>query len=204
MKNRTGHEPSSGRKRLLATARFLGLVSPVVIGVMNAPSILEAQSGPAFDVASVKPHGPGDRHFALPQFSPAGRFSVAGVPLQIVIAFAYNLPFQGTQISGGPDWLRSPEGVYDIEAKADADALKGLSHRALENKMRLMLQAFGPKATCNPDRRGRLERPGERVPPNPPAWKPRWTIWPNDALLVQSSKSPDNTHYRKQSRQRLE
>jgi uncharacterized protein (TIGR03435 family) len=67
---------------------------------------------------------------------------VVGVPLQIVIAFAYNVPFQGTQLSGGPDWIRSMEGVYDIEAKADADAVKGLSPKGRVDKMRLMLQGM--------------------------------------------------------------
>jgi uncharacterized protein (TIGR03435 family) len=94
---------------------------------------LKAQSPPAFEVASVKPHKPGDRNFSFPKFLP-GRFAVAGIPVQILIAIAYNLPFQGTQLSGGPDWIRSMDNLYDIEATADGNV--GV------DKMRLMLQTL--------------------------------------------------------------
>ena len=101
------------------------------------------QPGPAsFEVASVKPHKASERVFGFPQFQPGGRFTSTGVPLQIVIAVAYNLPFQGTQLSGGPDWIRSVEGAYDIEAKANADDLKGLSPEDRAKKLRSMLQAL--------------------------------------------------------------
>jgi uncharacterized protein (TIGR03435 family) len=114
-------------------------LSIAVALLATAPS--RAQS-PAFEVASVKLHGADDRHMAFPELTPGGRFSVAGLPLQIVIAVAYNLPFQGTQLSGGPDWIRSRDGVYDIEAKADEGALKGLSSKERSARMRLMLQAL--------------------------------------------------------------
>ncbi len=142
MKNPIGHKLNFGRKLPLAPAALLAVAGPLVIGLMNGPALLRAQSPPAFEVASVKPHKPGDRHFGFPQFLPGGRFTVAGAPLQIVIAVAYNLPFQGTQLSGGPEWIRSMDSLYDIEAKADADALKGLSSKDYAGKMRLMLQAL--------------------------------------------------------------
>jgi uncharacterized protein (TIGR03435 family) len=62
--------------------------------------------------------------------------------VQIIIAVAYNLPFQGTQLSGGPDWIRSGESAYDIEAKANADDLKGLSAEDRAKKLHSMLQAL--------------------------------------------------------------
>ncbi len=141
MRNRIGHKLNFGRKLLLASAASMAVAGPLVVGAMNVSPILGAQSSAAFEVASVKPHKSGDRSFRYPEFLPGGRF-VAGAPLQIVIAFAYNVPFQGTQLSGGPDWIRSLESVYDIEAKADAGALKGLSAREQTEKMRLMLQAL--------------------------------------------------------------
>jgi uncharacterized protein (TIGR03435 family) len=104
--------------------------------------ILRAQSPPAFEVASVKPHPAGERVFNFPQFMQGGRFTTTGVPLQIVIAVAYNLPFQGSQLSGGPDWIRSVDSAYDIEAKADPEALKGLSSKERADKLRLMLQTL--------------------------------------------------------------
>src|ERR1700687_5044312 len=116
MKNPIKQKLTFGRKLRLTAAAL----PAVALVMMYASAILRAQSSPAFEVASVKPHKPGDRHFGFPQFLPGGRFTVAGVPLQIVIAVAYNLPFQGTQLSGGPDWIRSMDNLYDIEAKAEA------------------------------------------------------------------------------------
>jgi uncharacterized protein (TIGR03435 family) len=122
----------------LVTKNLLCLAAVMEIAV----ALAKAQSARTFEVASVKPHKPGDRHTVFPQFGPGGRFSTAGIPLQITIAVAYGLPFQGTQLSGGPDWIRSMEGAYDIEAKADADTLKGLSPKGRTDRMRLMLQAL--------------------------------------------------------------
>jgi uncharacterized protein (TIGR03435 family) len=124
---------NSGRKLLLAAAAFVAAAGP---------SFLRAQPAPAFEVASVKPHKPGDQRLGLPRFLPGGRVTGVGVPLQILITTAYNLPFQGTQLSGGPDWIRSPEGAYDIDAKADEVDLKGLSAKARGDKMRMMLQTL--------------------------------------------------------------
>lgn len=76
------------------------------------------------------------------QFLPGGRLTVPGAPLQILIAVAYNLPFQGTQLSGGPDWIRSADNLYEIEAKADPDALTGLAAQDRTDNMRLMVQAL--------------------------------------------------------------
>jgi uncharacterized protein (TIGR03435 family) len=129
------------KKFLLAATALVMIAGPLVVGTVTVPKILRAQGAAAFEVASIKPHNPGDRG-ALPQFLPGGKFSVAGVPLQIVIAFAYNLPFQGTQLSGGPDWIRSAEGIYDIEAKVDPDSLKNLSPEDQTSKMRSMLQSL--------------------------------------------------------------
>jgi len=143
MKNRIKHKLNFGRKLQLAAAALITVAGPLVVGMMNAPSFLRAQSSPpAFEVASVKPHNPGDRRLGLPQFMPGGRVTGVGVPLQILITLAYNLPYQGTQLSGGPDWIRSPEGTYDIEAKADEADLKGLSAKERGDKMRLMLQTL--------------------------------------------------------------
>jgi uncharacterized protein (TIGR03435 family) len=124
-------------KNRIAVLAFAGLL---MAGATPPP--LRAQASGSFEVASIKPHPPGDRNAALPAFLPGGRFHAAGVPLFILIAFAYNIPFQGQQLAGGPDWIRSAGGVYDIEAKADPDALTGLSDDARILKMRSMLQTL--------------------------------------------------------------
>ena len=74
----------------------------------------------AFEVASVKPNKADDRRIAM-EFLPGGRLLVTNVPLRIIIAMAYHLPFQSSRLSGGPDWIRSER--YDIEAKAKKDAI---------------------------------------------------------------------------------
>ncbi len=129
----------NGGTKLLPILFAAGLL---IAGLGNGSGILKAQSAPAFEVASVKPTEPGDRRFGRPRFLPGGRFTATGLPLLIIIATAYNLPFQGTQLAGGPEWIRSFEDRYDIEAKAEADAVKGLSARDRAQKMRLMLQAL--------------------------------------------------------------
>jgi uncharacterized protein (TIGR03435 family) len=136
MKHSTGDRNFS--RHLLSAAVALTAVAVAA----NVCPVLEAQSVLVFEVASIKPHPSGDRAGAVPQFMPGGRFHVAGLPLQFTIAFAYNLPFQGTQLSGGPAWIRSQEDAYDIEAKADLATLKDLSRQEREDKLRLMLQAL--------------------------------------------------------------
>ncbi len=120
----------------------MALTKKLALAGMLFEACLHAQTPPSFEVASVKPHNPSERRFVFPDLSPSGKFSVAGLPLQILIAVAYNVPFQGTQLSGGPDWIRSESGVYDIEAKADQADLKGMSAWQRQEKMRQMLQAL--------------------------------------------------------------
>ena len=98
---------------------------------------------PAFEVTSVKPHKADSGRGSLPQFLPGGRFVSTGVPLKFVIAVAYNVGFQSVRLSGGPGWIGSAEGVYDIEATAGPGVIPaGLPSKARSEKMRLMLQAL--------------------------------------------------------------
>jgi uncharacterized protein (TIGR03435 family) len=140
MSNRLELDLSLTRKVSLVVSGLLALAAPIVVGMISGPSVLTAQSSPAFAVASVKAHKPGDPQKM--QFLPSGRFSMEGAPLQVVIATAYGLPFQSSRLSGGPNWIRDSGSAFDIEAKADDGALSGLSRSAREAKMRLMLQAL--------------------------------------------------------------
>ncbi len=133
---------SLGKDPLRSVANTTAGLAPIVIALFWVPQIwAQPASSVAFEVASVKPHKAGEQNFGFPRFLPGGRFT-SSVPLQIVIAVAYNLPFQGTQLSGGPDWIRSMDNAYDIEAKANADDLKGLSPEDRADKLRRMLQAL--------------------------------------------------------------
>jgi bla regulator protein BlaR1 len=135
------------RKLMLIAASIGAVAGPVLVGVLTS-SRIHAQSQatrdsahPAFEVASVKPNKTADNRNMGVQFLPGGGLSAKGVPLYLLIVFAYDLPIQTSRISGGPEWLRSDR--FDIEAKADKDAIPpGATVRAREAKTRLMLQAL--------------------------------------------------------------
>jgi uncharacterized protein (TIGR03435 family) len=75
---------------------------------------LAAQAVPAtFDVASVKPHDPGNPR-AMMVADASGRFTAVGVTVVMLIRTTFNL--QDDQVVGGPDWLRTAR--FDITAKA--------------------------------------------------------------------------------------
>jgi uncharacterized protein (TIGR03435 family) len=79
----------------------------------------------------------------MPQFLPGGRFVSTGIPLRFLIAIAYNVGFQSVRLSGGPAWINSMDGVYDIEATAAPGALPaGLANNARSERLRLMLQSL--------------------------------------------------------------
>ncbi|MGH9572661.1 MAG: TIGR03435 family protein [Candidatus Acidiferrales bacterium] len=125
----------------IVTALSVLTISPLKLTAAQPGGRANRASLTSFEVASVKPHKRGDREM-FPEFLAGGRFTEAGVPLRLVIAVAYNIPVQGTQLSGGPDWIGTNDEAYDIEAKAQDGALKGLSEKARNQKMRLMLQAL--------------------------------------------------------------
>jgi uncharacterized protein (TIGR03435 family) len=96
-------------------------------GIALSPGLLRAQSGPKFEVASIRPCQPTpdspDRRGGGVGVSP-GRLSVTCMPLMFLIQGAYVAfanetvrPFDSVPISGGPAWINSDR--YDIEAKAE-------------------------------------------------------------------------------------
>ncbi len=142
MKNRASKNLRAGRKLVLTAAALIAVGAPIVIGTLNVAPLLRAQATGKYDVVSIKPHAQGDRGGALPQFLPGGEFRSVNVPLLVVIAFAYDVPFQGEQITGGPAWLHSPDSIFDIDAKSGTDVTKGLSPRERDDKLRGMLQTL--------------------------------------------------------------
>jgi uncharacterized protein (TIGR03435 family) len=90
-----------------------------------------AQSAaPAFDVASIKPHGEGAPVHRF-QYLPGGRFQATNTWIKFVVERAYDL--KDYQVSGGPGWITSDR--FDIDAKAGDTA-------AGEPQIRLMLQTL--------------------------------------------------------------
>ncbi|HLK65858.1 MAG TPA: TIGR03435 family protein [Bryobacteraceae bacterium] len=94
-------------------------------------SLLLAQNGPTFAVASVKanPHLLGRDAITQLAFKEAG-VSGKNLTLKRLITEAYDV--QPFQVTGGPKWLDNDE--YDIDARADGPASK--------EQLRLMLRAL--------------------------------------------------------------
>jgi uncharacterized protein (TIGR03435 family) len=92
--------------------------STLILAVVGGAAVLsaqspEAQTAPAFEVASVRPNKSGNSGWLMaPQ--PGGRVVAENVPLRALIQAAYQL--QGFQVLGGPSWLDTDR--FDIAAKA--------------------------------------------------------------------------------------
>ena len=101
----------------------------------------QTKTAPAFAAASIKTNpstGPGLSGW---QFLPGGRLRIQNMPLYMIVAHAYNVPFQSQRLSGGPDWIRGDR--FDIEATAEPGAIPtGASPDERDKTMRIMLQAL--------------------------------------------------------------
>jgi uncharacterized protein (TIGR03435 family) len=84
--------------------------------VLAAAQRSNAQTPPAFEVASIRPNTSGNTQgqgLAAPQ--PGGRFIAIGATLRGLVSGAYD----GMQIQGGPNWIDSAR--FDINARASSD-----------------------------------------------------------------------------------
>jgi bla regulator protein BlaR1 len=116
MKNRTAARLSVAEKAALVIAGAAALAVPVIVGIVNTPSVFAQEARPELEVASVKPSNSADPVFGI-RISPGGdRFSITNATLEMLIGFAYRLP--NPQISGGPKWVDSES--FTIEAKVDS------------------------------------------------------------------------------------
>jgi uncharacterized protein (TIGR03435 family) len=104
-------------------------------------SIASAQAPPAFEATSIKRHNdPNSRGMAF-QMPPSGRVHMVNLPLYVIIAEAYDLPFQSLteRLSGGPEWVRSE--TYDIEATAGT-LPPDMTSEERSRRMKLMLRTL--------------------------------------------------------------
>ena len=94
----------------------------------------------AFEVASVKANKSTDVRPGF-QVLPSGRLVITNVPLLLIVAQAYDVPFQSNRLSGGPEWLRSDR--FDIEATPPAGAIPADAPSKVRDQMiRQMLQTL--------------------------------------------------------------
>jgi uncharacterized protein (TIGR03435 family) len=113
--------PSLGaaRKLLLAVAGVAAVGAPVLIGLWRAPSAnAQSQEKLVFEVASIKrmdPEARGSGPIPLaPGVTPGGGIR-SRVSIFNLICWAYRI--DGSQLSGGPSWVRSD--LYAIDAQPE-------------------------------------------------------------------------------------
>ncbi len=110
------------------------------LAVLAASAIANAQ--PSFEAASVKPTTSNDRRRAELRLLPGGGVSIVAIPLYMIVAVAYDVPYQGqtNRLTGGPAWVRSER--FDIQAKAPPGTTKDLAARARIERTRAMLRSL--------------------------------------------------------------
>jgi bla regulator protein BlaR1 len=134
---------NAGRKLLLAVAAAAAVMTPIVIGALNAPGVL-AQSQPsealAFEVASVKPNKSGSPREPT-MILPGGRFTATNNTVRALILNAYGIFSSPYLLLGGPSWIDSER--YDVEARAETNAIPANApNKVLWEKTRLMLRTL--------------------------------------------------------------
>jgi uncharacterized protein (TIGR03435 family) len=133
-----------GRAGLLSLA-LACIVAVAFVLVLSPLTMIRAAQEPqlAFEVASVRPNNSAGLRDAQFHFLPSGRLVIRNEPLSIIVAAAYDLPFFSPRLTGGPEWEHIAGEKYDIEAVAPVGAVPpGLSEKAREDKMKLMLQSL--------------------------------------------------------------
>jgi uncharacterized protein (TIGR03435 family) len=132
-----------GEKLKLGGSQLIAFALLIAMGTLNAPaSHAQADAREAFEVASVRQFkNYTNADFRFPTFLPGGRF-MSTAPLDMVIAAAWHLPYHsGERLSGGPSWMRSDDGVYDIDARSGKGVISDtLDSNARAEAMRPMLQ----------------------------------------------------------------
>lgn len=122
MLNRAAESMSMGRKVLLFVAGVAAVSAPLMVGVMDAPSIraqerakpvpqpIATSALPEFEAASIKPSAP-DSSLRV-DFAPGGKLFISNATLRFLIKIAYDIG--DDQLAGGPGWIGSKR--FDLAA----------------------------------------------------------------------------------------
>jgi bla regulator protein blaR1 len=115
MLNRAADSMNIGRRLLLFVGGVLAVTVPLIVGVLNAPSIraqerakpvaqlIATSALPEFEVASIKPSAP-DSNLRV-DFAPGGKLFITNATLRFLIKIAYDIG--DDQLAGGPGWVGS-------------------------------------------------------------------------------------------------
>ncbi len=122
MLNRAADSMNIGRKLLLFVGGVMAVTAPLMVGVMNAPSIraqerakpvaepIATSALPEFEVASIKPSA-ADSSLKV-DFAPGGKLFITNATLRFLIKIAYDIG--DDQLAGGPGWIGSKR--FDLAA----------------------------------------------------------------------------------------
>ena len=83
----------------------------IILSAPQAPPLAGAQ----FDIVSIKPHNPDSVGGGGMRTGPDGAFTMTGLPIWSIIAYASPIPVPPREIIGLPEWARTER--YDIIAK---------------------------------------------------------------------------------------
>jgi len=124
-----------GKRLIVAASCVAAFALPITIGLLNA------QSRPQFEVASIKLNTGGGNNSMIGSHSP-GTFNADNYPVLGLIAGAYSV--QPFQITGAPGWIESTR--YYIIAKPSVNPVKKpITRESMEKdkaEMDLMLQSL--------------------------------------------------------------
>jgi uncharacterized protein (TIGR03435 family) len=116
---------------------------PFLASLALAAAFGNAQTPPAFAVISVKPSRTTDAGNAEMRVLPGGKVLIRNVPLLMIVAAAWDVPFQSPRLTGGREWQRIREDRFDIDAAAEPGAVPaGLTAKERGNLIRPMMQAL--------------------------------------------------------------
>jgi len=110
-----------------------------------AIALLAARSlgGQTFEVASVKPNPSSDPRDADMKVLAGGKVTVRNVPLVMIVAAAWNVPFQSPRLTGGRQWQQMMQERFDIEASPPEGVVApGLTAKERGDLVRPMMQAL--------------------------------------------------------------
>jgi uncharacterized protein (TIGR03435 family) len=131
------------KKFVLVTVGVSAVAAPIFIGVFGAQSV-RAQSEPAghlaFAAASIHENNAARGDMNL-QFLPGGKFTGRRMTLAMLVAAAYDLPFQSPRLTGGPEWVYNTH--FDIQAAAEEGAIPaGAPPKVRDEQIRAMLRTL--------------------------------------------------------------
>ena len=120
----------------------------------HAGVVVKDASGPAFEVAIVRPANPDGKGSFGWKITPSGRFTAGSESLHNLVVLAYGGGVSSGEVLGGPEWTNSI--AFDINAKVDTasmgdweklssqarlERVKPMLQRLLADRFHLMLQA---------------------------------------------------------------